>query len=189
MSTKQPTASNAEKGHFTGQDIVYRACIDSESVQEMLKNYIGDAKTVAESRNIDSVALDSLYTMGYQYYNMGELGNAAKIFSGLAFLEHTNIKYRLSLGGALFEMGDYPTARLQYSYILTLDNKNIDAIYWLFKCLEAEKRPPAQLFKVTSYFIKVANLYGEDASDKISAMSTEIKIYLRKLEKERSKNG
>lgn len=108
--------------------------LESAKFQDLVEKMKDGVTTVAEVRGIAYEDLESLYQVGYTYYNAGKLAESEMVFRLLCSLSHTNAKYWLALGSARQGLKNYKEALLAYGAAALFDMDRPKAHYYAAEC-------------------------------------------------------
>ncbi len=97
-------------------------------VTELLHAF-GDRKiSFAGLVGLDQKKIKQVAEMGYVKLRHGRYDDARKIFEVLTFIDHKNFFHHLALGGAYQKLKKFVDAIFQYSQVLKIDPKNLNAL-------------------------------------------------------------
>lgn len=74
--------------------------LTSKQLTEVALNFLNGGFTLMQVKGISPHDMESVYSIGYTYYNNGKYKEAVKIFLFLTLFDHFNKKYWLALGCA-----------------------------------------------------------------------------------------
>jgi len=95
--------------------------------------------TIAESKGISDDELESVYSLGLDFYKTGRYKDAETLFHFLTLYSHTEKKFWLAYGAVLQVQRQFDKAIKVYSHItLLLDTKWVKPSYYAAECFLAK---------------------------------------------------
>ncbi len=95
--------------------------INKEMIEEAAKKIAGDMSTVRELKGITDAEMEAVYSLGFNFYQTGNIENAEKVFKFLVLFDHFNAKYWIGMGAVLQVKKQYDGAVTAYAYASFLD--------------------------------------------------------------------
>ena len=107
--------------------------ITKKQIEDAAKAFVKGA-TMKEVRGITNEELESVYSLGFGYYNTGKFEDAQKLFEFLVLFDHLSTKYWFALGAVQQARKDYQKAIASYGYSSFLDLENPKPQYHAAEC-------------------------------------------------------
>ena len=108
--------------------------ISKEKIEEAAKKIAGDMTTVRELKGITDAEMEAVYSLGFNFYQTGNMENAEKVFKFLVLFDHFEPKYWIGLGAVLQVNKAFDSAITAYSYASFLDIHNPKPQYHAAEC-------------------------------------------------------
>ena len=96
----------------------------SELLKTMLEKMFTENYTIKDLQGLTDEQIESVYSLGYNFYRAGNYKDAAKIFHYLCLEDHLEKKYWIALGAAEQMEKNYSGAVKAYAYASMLDLKD-----------------------------------------------------------------
>ena len=112
--------------------------ISKEKIEEAAKKIAGDMTTVRELKGITDSEMEAVYSLGYNFYQTGNMENAEKVFKVLVLFDHFEPKYWIGLGAVLQVKKAFDGAITAYAYASFLDIHNPKPQYHAAECYLAK---------------------------------------------------
>ncbi|OAJ92065.1 SycD/LcrH family type III secretion system chaperone [Vibrio bivalvicida] len=98
------------------------ATIDPSEMQaEELMSFLEEGGTLKMLHDVSADTIEHIYAVGYNFFQSGKIGQAAKVFQLLSMLDHYQARFFIGLGAARQELGEYLEAIDAYSYAALVD--------------------------------------------------------------------
>ena len=112
--------------------------ISKEKIEEAAKKIAGDMATVRELKGITDAEMEAVYSLGFNFYQTGNMENAEKDFKFLVLFDHFEPKYWIGLGAVLQVKKAFDGAITAYAYASFLDIHNPKPQYHAAECYLAK---------------------------------------------------
>ena len=112
--------------------------ISKEKIEEAAKKIAGDMTTVRELKGITDAEMEAVYSLGFNFYQTGNMENAEKVFKFLVLFDHFEPKYWIGLGAVLQVKKAFDGAITAYAYASFLDIHNPKPQYHAAECYLAK---------------------------------------------------
>ena len=108
--------------------------INREMIEEAAKKIAGDMATIRELKGITDAEMEAVYSLGFNFYQTGNVENAEKVFKFLVLFHHFNPKYLIWMGAVLQVKRLYQGAITAYAYASFLDIHDPKPQYHAAEC-------------------------------------------------------
>lgn len=108
--------------------------ISMEKIEEAAKKIAGDMATVRELKGITDAEMEAVYSLGFNFYQTGNIENAEKVFKFLVLFDHFEPKYWIGLGAILQIKKAFEGAITAYSYASFLNIHDPKPQYHAAEC-------------------------------------------------------
>lgn len=108
--------------------------ISKELIEEAAKKIAGEMSTIRELKGITDAEMESVYSLGFNYYRTGNIENAEKVFKFLVIFDHFNPKYWVGMGAVLQVKKQFHGAITAYAYASFLDIRDPKPQYHAAEC-------------------------------------------------------
>ena len=112
--------------------------ISKEKIEEAAKKIAGDMTTVRELKGITDAEMEAVYSLGFNFYQTGNMDNAEKVFKFLVLFDQLEPKYWIGLGAVLQVKKAVDGAITAYAYASFLDIHNPKPQYHAAECYLAK---------------------------------------------------
>lgn len=112
--------------------------ISREKIEEAAKNIAGNMATVRELKGITDAEMEAVYSLGFNFYQTGNIENAEKVFKFLVLFDHFEPKYWIGLGAVLQLKKAFDGAITAYAYASFLDIHDPKPQYHAAECYLAK---------------------------------------------------
>ncbi|ELB2167807.1 SycD/LcrH family type III secretion system chaperone VcrH [Vibrio parahaemolyticus] len=93
----------------------------SQMQAEELLSFLEEGGTLKMLHDVSADTIEHIYAVGYNFFQSGKIGQAAKVFQLLSMLDHYQARFFIGLGAARQELGEYLQAIDAYSYAALVD--------------------------------------------------------------------
>ncbi|MCR9885475.1 SycD/LcrH family type III secretion system chaperone VcrH [Vibrio alginolyticus] len=93
----------------------------SQMQAEELLSFLEEGGTLKMLHDVSQDTIEHIYAVGYNFFQLGKIEQAAKVFQLLSMLDHYQARFFIGLGAALQELGEYLQAIDAYSYAALVD--------------------------------------------------------------------
>lgn len=94
------------------------------TIEKAVRDMMGSMTTIREIKGISDAEMESLYSLGYNFYRTGNLENAERVFQFLVLFDHFNPRYWIAMGALCQMKKCYMEAITAYAYASFLDIKD-----------------------------------------------------------------
>ncbi|HCG9874184.1 TPA: SycD/LcrH family type III secretion system chaperone VcrH [Vibrio parahaemolyticus] len=93
----------------------------SQMQAEELLSFLEEGGTLKMLHDVSADTIEHIYAVGYNFFQSGNIEQAAKVFQLLSMLDHYQARFFIGLGAARQELGEYLQAIDAYSYAALVD--------------------------------------------------------------------
>ena len=106
---------------------ILKRILDVLGIDDQILKLLRGHMTIARCKGMNRQFLDSMYALGYQYYEHQHFDLSSKIFRYLCIHDHLEYRYLAGLGASEYRRGRYVEARssLKASLFLNSDQPNV----------------------------------------------------------------
>lgn len=97
-------------------------------------NFLASGQNLGVLKGLTRKDLDDLYWIGHSHYTAGNYADAEKVFHGLCFYDHKELRNWLAWGGALQMQGKVEKALTAYSFGQLMDLDSPEPAFRAFEC-------------------------------------------------------
>ncbi len=95
--------------------------VSKEMIEAAAKKIATEMTTVRELKGITDAEMEAIYSLGFNFYQTGNIENAEKVFKFLVLFDHFCAKYWIGMGAVLQVKRQYEGAITAYAYASFLD--------------------------------------------------------------------
>ena len=94
------------------------------TIEKAVRDMMGSMTTIREIKGISDAEMESLYSLGYNFYRTGNLENAERVFQFLVLFDHFNPRDWIAMGALCPLKKCYMEAITASAYASVLDIKD-----------------------------------------------------------------
>ena len=116
------------------QDTAAALSKDDEEKVSLIVDLLNNGATLKDIKGLSDEQMESIYALGVNFYKLGRIAEAEKIFKFLVFFDYYCQKYWVGMGAVHQLQKHFEQARVAYEYAALLDITQPKPIYHAAEC-------------------------------------------------------